>query len=109
MADPAEKFRGDPADIGVVIDHENVDSSSWLRRRRPTRSGCCSLNRSRQVDLNGRPFADAAVDTDRPAGLTHDSEHHGQAQARSSADLLRRKKGLERVLNDLGTHPGSGV
>src|SRR5271166_1096988 len=109
MTDPAQTFRGDPADVGVVVDNEDARSSGWLSLYRRPRSRRCSLDCPRQVDLHGRPLADAAVDTDRSAGLTHDAEHHGPAQPRSSADLLGRKKGLERVLDDLRAHPGPGV
>jgi hypothetical protein len=82
-----------------------VRSSDQLNLRPPSRSERCWSDRPQQIDLQGCPFARAAVDPNLPARLAHDDEHHGNPQPRSSADLLRREKGLEGALGDLGLIP----
>ena len=63
----------------------------------------------RQIDLNRCPFPQPAANADSPAGLTHNAEHHRQAKPSPVADFLGREERLERALDDLGGHSGSGV
>ena len=63
----------------------------------------------REIDLDGRPFAQLAVDPDMAAGLPDKAINLAQAQARSLSDLLRCEERLEYSADCRLVHTAPGV
>ena len=63
----------------------------------------------RQIDRDGRAFAELAFDADLAAGLVGEAEDLAEAEAGALADRLGREEGLERALHDFGGHSAAGV
>src|SRR2546421_617090 len=73
------------------------------------RSGSGSIQRDRQVDLEGRALAGLAVDPDRSCALLHDAEGGGESQPGALARLLGGEERLEDACERLLGHPHTRV
>ncbi len=104
-----ETLGNDPADVGVIIDNEDVSSFRRACRPRRAHGRCRGLVGAGQIDLHRGPLTQATANPYRAAGLFYDTEYHRQAQPRPLADFLRGKERFERALQNFGAHPGSGV
>src|SRR5258708_5604926 len=86
----------DAAQTGIVLHDQNRLGAAprrWL-------GGSINLQRralfeARQVQTERRAFTDLAIGTDMSAGLLHEAEHHGQTEAGSLAQFLRREERFE--------------
>src|SRR3954447_17292468 len=79
----------------VLDDEDRFVAALDSRRDQCFRRGLLQSRRPRQVDLDGGAMALLAVDLDVSARLLDEAEHHAEAKAGTSADLLGGKKGFE--------------
>src|SRR5262249_19832091 len=76
VTDFAEILGSDPTDIRIVVYDKNVSFLGGMGLDSPTRAQCRDLDCSRQIDLHGSSFAEAAANADCAPRLAHDAENH---------------------------------
>ena len=97
VAVPLEDRAREGADRLLVLDEENgLGASPRLespeRRLAVAADGRIGL---REIDLDGRPLAELAVDPDGAAALPHDAEHRGETEPGAFPLLLGGEERLE--------------
>src|SRR4030095_14440406 len=99
------------ADGGVVLDDQYglLAGRDLLGRAGPGLPAFAHRPVNRQMDLDGGPEPDLAVDADVTAGLLDETIHHAQPEARALADLLGGEERIERPRQYLRRHSGSGI
>ena len=64
---------------------------------------------ARQIDRNGGPASDLALDADLAARLVGEAENLAEAEAGALAHRLGGEERLERAVEHFGRHPAAGV